>query len=226
MPPVATELRFGAHDEQVADLYLPAGDGPHAVVVLWHGGGFMAEHTRAMMIPAARDLSQRGVAAVNATYRRVGSGGGWPQTFEDADAPLDLADVTALGFSAGTPLAFHVAPRVRRIVNLAGVTMLELAARSRPGSDTRAFLGDPDVDQRAYAGADPVANLPTGVPSLTVHGDADTSVPLALSEAFVRAAHDAGDSHAELAVVPGAGHFDLHQPGTPGWPLVVRWLGL
>ena len=37
MTPAAT-IFYGPHPEQVADLWLPEGEGPHAGVVLVHGG--------------------------------------------------------------------------------------------------------------------------------------------------------------------------------------------
>lgn len=231
-------IAYGPGPEQAGDLLLPNGPGPHPVVVLWHGGGFAPEYGRDMLDGAAADLAARGWAAWNVTYRRLGSGGGWPATFDDAraalahlaalDAPLDLGDVTLLGFSAGFPLAVHAAAtadavRPRRLVNLTGVSLLELAARSAESSGASQLLGAPDDAPEAYAGADPVRGLPLGLPSLTVHGDADDVIPLRMSEAWVEACRAAGDP-AELAAIPGAGHFDVHLPGSAGWAVVTGWL--
>jgi acetyl esterase/lipase len=232
-------LAYGPGPEQDGDLHLPDGDGPHPVVVLWHGGGFAAENGRAMLTAAATDLAARGVAAWNVTYRRDGSGGGWPATFDDAraavalladvDAPLDLGDVTALGFSAGMPVALHGAlaagpVAVRRFVNLAGVSSLELAVRQPALPMGRVLTSGAGADG-GYRAADPMAVLPLDLPSLTVHGAADELVPVAVSEAWVAAARAAGDD-AGLVVLPGAGHFDVHLPGGAGWAAVVDWLGL
>ena len=239
MVPAMTAFAYGPHREQVGDLLLPEGPGPHPVVVLWHGGAFREDVTRAALAPAAADLAARGWAAVNVTYRRLGSGGGWPQTFEDGraalehvaqlDASLDRADVTVLGFSAGMPVAAFAARtavgvRPRRLVNLAGVALLAKAvAASGPASGAWTLLGDPAVEREAFAGADPSNHLPLGIASVTVHGDADELVPLALGERWVQRATAAGDP-AELRVVPGAGHFDLHVPGGAGWQAVLDWL--
>ena len=233
-------IQYGPAPEQVADLLVPDGPGPHPIVALWHGGSYAAEYGRDMLAPAAADLCSRGFAALNATYRRVGSGGGWPETFDDAraaldaltglDPALDLGDVTALGFSAGAPLALRVARRPgavrpRRVLNIAGVSMVEVAARAGgPGSSVHELLGDPDVEREAFDGADPAGDLPLGVASLHVHGSDDTHVPVAMTQAFVAAARAAGDLDAELVVVEGAGHFDVHEPGTEGWAAVVAWL--
>ncbi len=228
-------IAYGPGPQQDGDLHLPDGPGPFPVVVLWHGGGFAAGYGRGMLDPSARDLAARGVAAWNVTYRREGSGGGWPATFDDArdaleslvdaDAPLDLDDVTALGFSAGMPVALHAARvadgpvAVRRFVNLAGVASLALAGSNADLPMGRVLAG---ADLRAI---DPMALVPLGVPSLTVHGAADELVPVAVGEAWAAAAQDAED-RAQLVVVPGAGHFDLHLPGGAGWTAVLDWLGL
>lgn len=57
-------------------------------------------------------------------------------------------------------------------------------------------------------------------PTLLIHGDADTTVPLQQSEVFVRAAANYGIK-VELLVVPGAGHGQLFMPGKKA--LVADW---
>lgn len=105
-------VAYGEHPEQVADLRLPDGSGPHPVVVLVHGGGWKDVWRREIMDGAAVDLARRGYASWNVDFRRVGpSGGGWPATFDDLDAgvralraqggPLDLDRVAIVGHSSG-----------------------------------------------------------------------------------------------------------------------------
>ena len=241
---VPRRIAYGPSPEQVGDLGLP--DDPPApppVVAMWHGGGYVPEVDRTMMNGIAGDLCRRGWAAWNLEYRRVGSGGGWPQTFADAADGLDrLADlaeevdlgrVVALGLSAGAPLALWAAGRrqasVRAVgaINQAGLVDLEAVARSDVFSAAvvRALLGDPDENPEPYALANPMANLPLGVPQLHVHGDADENIPLALTERFVECARAAGDE-AELAVVAGATHFSHNDPRSPAWEAVMTGLDL
>ncbi len=76
-----------------------------------HGGYWRAKYDRSLMDDLCVDLSAHGLAAWNLEYRRVGAGGGWPETFldvaagvdalADLDAPLDLTRVVAVGHSAG-----------------------------------------------------------------------------------------------------------------------------
>jgi acetyl esterase/lipase len=237
-------IPYGPSPEQVGDLWLPDADGARPVVALWHGGGYVPEVDRTIMEGLARDLCSRGWAAWNLEYRRVGSGGGWPQTFADAadgldrlatlreeGEPLDLDRVVAVGFSAGAPLALWAAARhdaaVRVIgaVNQAGLSDLDRVARDGIESSglVRALLGDPDEHPEPYARASPAARLPLGIPQLHVHGDADENIPVALSERFVELARAAGDD-ADLVVVPGATHFDHNDPHSPAWAAVVEWI--
>jgi acetyl esterase/lipase len=119
-------ITYGAESLQFGVLYLPSGEGPHPVVILIHGGFWRAHYDLSLMTKLAEDLANRGIAAWNIEYRRVGNmGGGWPGTLIDvalaADhlhtlAPmhsLDLQRVVPVGHSAGGQLAFWLAARPR-----------------------------------------------------------------------------------------------------------------
>jgi acetyl esterase/lipase len=238
-------IPYGASPEQVGDLWLPDGDDPgpagFPAVAIYHGGGYVPEVTRVIMEGVANDLRARGIAAWNLEYRRIGSGGGWPQTFADAadgldrlatidDAPLDLDRVATLGFSAGGPLALWAAGRgdaavkAKAAVSQAGVVDLDRVARD-PETDCRivTLMGDPDEHRADYARANPAERLPLGVPLLIVHGDADENVPLSLQRDFVERARAAGDD-VELEVVPGANHFAHNDPGSEAWRVAREWI--
>lgn len=99
--------RYGSHRSQRADLHLPKGPGPHPAMVLIHGGSWQARYGKIVMRGLAGDLVRRGWAVWNIEYRRIGNGGGWPETFADVaaavdylggiDAPVDLGRVSILG---------------------------------------------------------------------------------------------------------------------------------
>jgi dipeptidyl aminopeptidase/acylaminoacyl peptidase len=229
--------RYGSGPEQVADLRLPDGDGRHRVAVLLHGGFWRARFTRATMAALAVDLAGRGWATWNVEYRRVGNGGGVPETLEDVGAALDelpraapeLAGdgVVVIGHSAGGQLGLCVAarPSVTAVVSLAGVCDLQTAARQRIGEDaTVEFIGGtPSERPGAYRSADPLALLPSGVRVLLVHGDADGRVPVQQSRRYARAALAVGD-RCELLELRGVDHFAVIDPRTPTCAAVAERL--
>jgi acetyl esterase/lipase len=127
-PPRAdARIPYGAAALQFGDLYLPKGHGPYPVIVLIHGGCWLAELPGLELVaPLAGGLRERGFAVWNIEYRRLGhEGGGYPGTFADvakavdelrALAPryrLDLSRVVAVGHSAGGHLALWGAARAR-----------------------------------------------------------------------------------------------------------------
>jgi acetyl esterase/lipase len=120
-----SSVHYGQHASQCADVYLPAGPGPHPVVALLHGGFRYVDDGRDRMRPLAADLARHGFAAVNLEYRRLSEpGGGWPGTLLDAVAGVDFANwpaqpracagfdterVAVVGHSSGGQLAFWAA---------------------------------------------------------------------------------------------------------------------
>ena len=219
------------------------------MVVVVHGGYWRARYDRSLMSELCLDLAGHGLAAWNLEYRRVGGGGGWPQTFEDVaagidllaelDVPLDLGRVGAVGHSAGGQLAFWAAarpmlptgapgaePRMRigAVVSQAGVLDLRLAARLTPSNEpTQALLGDPEEQEGRYALGSPRERLPLGIPQLLLHGDRDDTVSLRIAESYARAASAAADP-CELVVLEGVGHFEHIDPGTDTWRVARDWL--
>lgn len=119
-------LNYGPEPQQFGDLYLPESHGPHATIILIHGGYWRARYGLDLMNGLAVDLAKRGYAAWNIEYRRVGDpGGGWPGTLLDValgtdylrklalSYALDLQKVVPIGHSAGGHLAFWLAARPR-----------------------------------------------------------------------------------------------------------------
>jgi dipeptidyl aminopeptidase/acylaminoacyl peptidase len=230
---------YGSDPEQVAELRLPAGPGPHPVAVLLHGGFWRARFSARLTAALACDLTDRGWASWNAEYRRAGNGGGPIETLDDVaaaiaalrglDAPLDLDRVVVIGHSAGGQLglcAAAAAPvRVRCVVALAPICDLVATARDGLGEDAAVAWVGATAEQapELYAHADPSAHLPTGVDSLLVHGDADQRVPIAQSRAYQAAARAAGD-RCELLELPGADHFAPILPWSDAWAAVAARL--
>jgi acetyl esterase/lipase len=120
-------LRFyyGSQLPQFGDLRLPKGKGPYPVAIVIHGGAWGSSVSLHYTASLSAALTCAGVATWNIEYRRLGGGGGWPQTFQDVGAaadflrdlatrfPLDLSRVVATGHSAGGHLSPWLAARHR-----------------------------------------------------------------------------------------------------------------
>lgn len=126
-PAPATTLRYGAAPSQYAELFLPSGAGPFPVAVLVHGGCWTKAFGGITQLRnMAGALAARGIAVWNVEYRRVDeAGGGYPGTYLDMNAaldllartarayPLDLDRLAAVGHSAGGQLVQWLAARPR-----------------------------------------------------------------------------------------------------------------
>lgn len=157
---------------------------------------------------------------------------------EAVGARVDPARTVLVGHSAGGHLVAWSASRHRLpasspwhrdtalpvgVVALAGVLDLDLSERLGLGDHAAAALlgGSPVQRPERYAEASPARLLPTGVPTVLVHGDRDEAVPLEVSEAYVAAARAAGQQVA-LHALPGVDHMALVDPTSPAWPTVLR----
>ena len=243
--------RYGADPAQFGELWRP-GRAPLGTVVIIHGGFWRARYDRTLGQPLAADLAARGYAAWNLEYRRAFAGGGWPATFEDVAAGIDLlatlpvgtSRVVAVGHSAGGHLAAWAAGRaklpagapgapgaggrafvaVTAVVSQAGVLALADCARERVGGTAALDLmgGGPDELPGPYRLADPVAAVPVPAPVLCLHSRADENVPYSYSERYVAAATAAGGT-ARLTELSGD-HFTLIDPASPDWAAVLAAL--
>ncbi len=199
-PEPDSTIAYGSDQMQKADLWLPAGPGPHPTVLMVHGGCWQTEIAdRRIMNWIADDLRKRGIAVWNIDYRGVDrTGGGYPGTFADAAAAadalrlhtprhrLDIKPLVAVGHSAGGHLALWLA--ARRAVNKRPPSPLiprgsPLLAADPLQVDTVVSLGGlPDLE---LAATPPGSGCGTGVieklvgpPTLSSRSVyADTSVP-------------------------------------------------
>lgn len=126
-PPPDKILRYGDAPSQKVELFLPAGQGPFPVAVLLHGGCWNSRYEGLPQLHAmAAGFARQGIAVWNVEYRRVDeAGGGYPGTYRDVDAAIDLlvrtapdvgidtGRVVAVGHSAGAQLALWAAARAR-----------------------------------------------------------------------------------------------------------------
>lgn len=245
-------ITYGAATSQAIDVFLPDDEGPHPVAIMIHGGcwsnipGAGREQLRHMGL----ELARRGVAAWSIGYRRADeSGGGYPGTFEDVAAAidmlpkqaerlnLDLAHSVMIGHSAGGHLALWAAarPRLSRgsrfyqdgafvpgsVISLAGIGDLEDFSRFIP-----VICGPQILPTLIPQGGDHLreispAHMPApAVPVLMVSAALDRLVPPYVAHDYVRAMRTHAAAIEQLDIAD-AGHFDLVMPGTLAWEEVI-----
>jgi len=202
----AQRIPYGPDAFQFGDLRLPAGRGPHPLVIVIHGGCWLSAFADLdLTAPLATALTRAGMATWNIEFRRVDNpGGGWPGTLLDVgsavdkvrdlarDHPIDLDRVVVVGNSAGGQLALWAAARhrvppesalfVRRplrvdgAVNLGGVADLIAYHRESP------VCGAPIPKLLGGALADVPERLRAASPA--------EMLPLGVRQIFVAGAHD------------------------------------
>lgn len=155
-PRADATIPYGPDLLQRVDLWLPAGPGPHPVVLMVHGGCWTSSIAdRSIMNWIAADLRAAGVAVWNIGYRGVDRpGGAFDGIFTDAGqaadllrdhAPqhrLDLSTVVAVGHSAGGHLALWLAARPRL-----GRGLLPKPVDPLPIAHVVSLGGLPDLEQ-------------------------------------------------------------------------------
>lgn len=236
-------LAYGTEAEQFVELWLPAGpEVPAPVIVLIHGGCWLAEYDISHIQPLASELASHGLAVVAMEYRRLGQeGGGWPGTFDDIAAGLefisalehdrlDLSRIILVGHSAGGHLALWAAGRSllhethqlyeknpfmpRGVIGLAAIT--DLVAYSQGNGSCQAAtarLMDGSPSEKPERYAQgSPSQLGLANPAVLLHGDQDPIVPISQARALPQAS---------LVTIEGAGHFDLIHPGTVAFPQLL-----
>ncbi len=220
--------------EAKLDVYTPAGAGPHPTILHIHGGGWTGGSKEAVVLRLMPYL-EMGFAVVNVTYRlaRISEAPAAVEDCRCAlrwviqnakDHALDVSRITVMGYSAGGHLALTTgmlpastdldrscpgseALKVAAIVNWYGITdVVDLL----DGPNTRAYavqwLGSrPDRNDLARR-LSPLTHVRRDLPPiLTIHGDADPTVPYTHATRL-KAALDRAGATSELVTIPGGRH--------------------
>ena len=245
------KIAYGSDPLQFGELHVPEGEGPFPTVVFIHGGCWLAMYDITTTRPLAWALRDEGIAVWNLEYRRVGNPGGtYPGLLLDigsgidyvrnlaADHPIDLAQVVVMGHSAGGHLALWAGARAKipprhdlyqaDPLQPAGVVALAPApALTRLHQQgvcdmviDRLMDGSPAERPDRYAYAEPARMAPIGVPHTVLMGVHDTDwTPY--GEEYFTAARAIGDNMMDRVMAPESGHFEVINPNTSTWTLVL-----
>ncbi len=234
IPPVPADdrVRYGDDPNHFFDLWNSAGT-PRGAAIMIHGGFWRARYDLAHASHLCAALATNGLSVANLEYRRVGNpGGGWPGTFNDIIAGVRIAvshlghpeKTVVLGHSAGGHLALRLASEplpIRGVVPLAPAADLRLAYDLHLSDDAVVeFLGGTPAQVPAtYAEACPMRHTPL-VPCTLLHGTSDEVVPISLSQSYVQK-KKADEKLVSLQSIPDTGHFELIDPESPAFALVL-----
>ena len=256
-------IAYADHSDGFGDLWLPgsgngsgteAPDAPWPVVVLIHGGFWRDGYFLDLMDPLVPSLLDAGFAVWNIEYRRVGAGGGDPETFEDVAAAVDRLDalppsfdglldtsrVATVGHSAGGHLAVWAASRPSLSDGVAGADpvvvpdtaiaqagVLDLVGCARDGVGGTActdLLGASPVDDPELARRTSPADM-VPVDARVVAVHGDLDRIVPLSQSVTYVDRAVeAGMDAELIVVEGADHFVHLDPDGPAWAAVLAIL--
>ena len=243
-------IKYGTHESQLADLYLPHKPHP-AVICLLHGGFWRMPYGREEMARIAVDWVTRGFAVLNMEYRRVGeAGGGWPGTLNDVETginhlahlisegiDLNLNKIILMGHSAGSHLALLAAAnlensrhsnypfnlKISTVVGLAPIVDLSSAYALGLGKNAaNAFIGGSPLQYPAqYMAASPLT--PFSVKKLIIHGVIDETIPVEFSREYIKMQTES-DNNIHYIELPDAGHMDYLDPTSKAHHVLCQWI--
>jgi acetyl esterase/lipase len=228
-------LSYGTHDRHKLDIAVPAGPGPHPLIVWIHGGGWEMG-SKGGFGPATVHQVARGYAVAGINYR-FSQHATFPAQIHDvknairflkANAKkygIDPDRIGVIGASAGghlatllgtsngvkeldAPNADPAATKVACVIDLFGpADLLRLSPPGSPENPVTRLLGGDSGKHRDLAklGSPQTHADESDPPTLIIHGDKDLLVPLSQSEELVAAFKKSGID-VELIVVKGGGH--------------------
>lgn len=222
------------------DVYVPRAAGPHPTVLQFHGGGWVGG-TREGVLLRALPFLEMGFAVVNVSYRlgRVAQAPAAVEDCLCAlrwvirnakEYNFDVSRIVTTGYSAGGHLALTTAMipasagldrqcpgteplRVAAVVNWYGITdVVDLIDGANTRSYAVEWLGSRPDRAEVARRVSPLTYIRKDLPPiLTIHGDADPTVPYAQATRLHGALQQAGAT-SQLHTVPKGLHGNFPRP--------------
>src|SRR5262245_34954937 len=226
--------------EAKLDVYTPTGAGPHPTVIHIHGGGWTGG-SRESVILRAMPFFEMGFAVVNISYRlaRVAEAPAAVEDCLCAlrwvirnakQYNFDVNRIVVSGYSAGGHLALTTGMipasagldrqcpgteelKVAAIVNWYGITdVADLLDGTNQRTYAVQWLGSRPDRVEVAKRVSPMAYVRKGLPPImTIHGDADPTVPYAHATKLHAALQQAG-AVSELVTIPNGRHGGFPNP--------------
>jgi acetyl esterase/lipase len=239
---IEANIRYDHYPETVLDILQPVAPAlknrPGVIVI--HGGGWIQGDKESVVEKYCVPFVQHGMVVVNVEYR-LAKAATAPAAVNDvikaeqwlrdraADYKVDPHQIVVMGGSAGGHLALMVgmspAIRVAAVIDFFGITDV-VDQLQGPNLREYAVTWIPEQpDRMALARTlSPINCVRKGLPPiLSVHGDADQTVPYEHSVRLIAALKSAGDD-AELITVPGGQHGFTPDELGKLWPQIFKWL--
>ena len=226
---VQENIPYDTHPQTVMDIYKPAGKGPHPAMIVIHGGGWTGGAKASMVANWVVRYLEKGFVVANVEYRLAAVATA-PAAVEDAlkaanfffdnakKYGVDPKRVAVTGGSAGGHLALMVGMtpksaklgkpvKIRAVINFFGITDVDDQLHG-PNMRKYAITWVPDGPERTAIArrVSPMTYVRKDVPPvLTLHGDADATVPYQHGINITKALNEAG-AKAEMISVPKGIH--------------------
>ncbi|AJW65159.1 acetyl esterase [Elizabethkingia miricola] len=247
------DIKYGSHERNVMDVYLPADRSPETAFLVNIHGGAWTQGDKKYDAKLSEYLLSQGIAVANLNYRYANSTDTHlPELLDDIDNVVKYLsshskewNTRKNGFSlSGGSSGAHVSlmyaytknPQIKTIIEMCGpvdftdVQTLQYVKATNlldvldKMSGNKVIWNPGDAIPEAYIKSSPVKFV-NKIPTMIIQGDKDEVVPIQQAYILENALKLKGVQY-KLVVVPGAGHLitKLPQDEQTVFTNIVEWL--
>ncbi|WP_265130068.1 prolyl oligopeptidase family serine peptidase [Chryseobacterium oranimense] len=234
-----TNIKYGSHERNVMDVYLPADRSPKTAFLVHIHGGAWTQGDKTYDTKISEYLLSQGIAVANLNYRYANlTDTHLPELLDDIDNVVKYLsshskewNTRKNGFSiSGGSSGAHVSlmyaytrnPQIKTIIEMCGpvdftdvqtlqyIKAANLLEVLDKMSGNKAVWSPGDKIPDAYVKTSP-AKFVNQIPTMIIHGDKDEVVPIQQAYILENALKAKGAQY-KMIVVPGAGHLITKLP--------------